>query len=127
MYNVHMSRRETDMNINLDSLTKEQLITVIQEQQKQIETLNHNYDLLVEQLSCMTQNRFGRKTESSSDITQLSIFNEAEDEADPSVKESEEIEQVIPSYTRKKKTKGKREGVQGRAGNRRISGLSQTG
>jgi transposase len=104
-----MSQYKPTVNIDWNKLSREDLITMIQGQQKQIEDLNHNCDLLVEQINCMMQNRFGRKTESTSNIHQLSIFNEAEEIADPSVKEIDDIEQIIPTYTRKVKAKGKRE------------------
>ena len=97
-----MNSTKPTVDIEWDKFSKEQLITMIK-------GLQHKNELLTEQISCMMQNRFGRKTESTGNIHQLSIFNEAEAEQDPSVKETEDIAQVIPSYTRKIKPKGKRD------------------
>ena len=102
LYNMTMNSTKPTVDIEWDKFSKEQLITMIK-------GLQHKNELLTEQISCMMQNRFGRKTESTGNIHQLSIFNEAEAEQDPSVKETEDIAQVIPSYTRKIKSKGKRD------------------
>ena len=111
----------------LNSLSKDALILLLLQQseslqllseqssviQKQNEQLIKQIESLKEQLAILTNHRFGRKTEVSSQIPgQLSldfgdqaILNEAELAVAESLPEEPTIEEVI---VRKKRTKGKR-------------------
>jgi uncharacterized coiled-coil protein SlyX len=80
--------------------------TVIAAQNSQIDTLKKQVDWLTAQFKLMQARRFGASSEKTVNISeQLSLFNEVESTADPTVPEPE-IEQI--TYARKKQ-KGKRE------------------
>ena len=90
----------------LNSFSKEQLISLYVNLQDQMEKLNQNMEALLEQIRLANQQRFGRKTEKLDQIEgQMSLFNETEEAADLSVPEPS-AEEVVPA--RKKKQKGKR-------------------
>ena len=112
----------------LKSLNKEALIIIVSALQSQLDALqsqldsanamlsenNKQINLLTEQIRIMNQRQYGRKSESSlNEIDgQLSLFdsfNEAEVLSKPSEPEPEIDKIIIPSYTRSKKAKGKRE------------------
>jgi len=93
----------------LNEFSKENLIDVILDMQIQHE---QEMTFLTEQLSALSKNQFGRKTEKAEKNEyqgQLSLqFNEAESVYDPGTKEPE-FETICPkSYVRKKRS-GKRE------------------
>lgn len=92
---------------NLNNLSKEQLVTMVMDIQKQV-------SILEERIAVMNVNTYGRKTEKLiEDPDQIRFFNEVEavqdetDYDDGEPEESEETETI--AYTRKKKQKGKRE------------------
>ena len=92
----------------LKGLNEAELSRIVLAQQEQINTLQTNYEKLIEQLRIATQNRFGRHSEKLEVIDgQLSLFNEAEETADPKTEEPV-MEEVIQSYKRRKQ-KGKRD------------------
>lgn len=93
----------------LNTFSKEQLISLYCNLQDQLEQLNRNMEALLEQVRLANQYRFGRKTEKLDQIEgQLSLFNEAEFLSDLSVPEPSEDE-VIVTVRKRKKKKGKRE------------------
>ncbi len=102
-----MSQKHTLNELN--TLSRDELITIILTMQGQLDTLNENIEKLIEQIRIANQYRFGRSTETMKSIDgQLSFFDEADTLRDESAGEPEE-DQVIPPGPRKKKTKGQRE------------------
>ena len=90
----------------LNSFSKEQLISLYVNLQDQMEKLNRNMEAILEQIRLSNQQRFGRKTEKLDQIEgQLSLFNETEVAADPNAAEPS-AEEIVPAH--KKKQKGKR-------------------
>lgn len=93
----------------LNSMSREDLITIVLTMQRQLDALNENIETLIEQVRLANQHRFGRSTETLKSIEgQLSFFDEADTLFDATVTESE-IEEIIPVKPRRKKTKGQRE------------------
>ena len=91
----------------LNSLSREELITMVLMMQGQLDTLNENIEKLIEQVRLANSYRFGRHSEKLSVIDgQMSFFDEAEAIFDESISEPEP-EEVI--HTKKKKAKGQRE------------------
>ncbi len=102
-----MSQKHTLNELN--TLSRDELITIILTMQGQLDTLNENIEKLIEQIRIANQYRFGRSTETMKSIDgQMSFFDEADTLRDESAGEPEE-DQVIPPRPRKKKTKGQRE------------------
>ena len=102
-----MSQKHTLNELN--TLSRDELITIILTMQGQLDTLNENIEKLIEQIRIANQYRFGRSTETMKSIDgQMSFFDEADTLRDESAGEPEE-DQVIPPRSRKKKTKGQRE------------------
>lgn len=102
-----MSQKHTLNELN--TLSRDELITIILTMQGQLDTLNENVEKLIEQVRIANQHRFGRSTETVKSIDgQLSFFDEADTLCDESAGEPEE-DRVIPPEPRKKKTKGQRE------------------
>ena len=95
----------------LNTCSKEMLITLLLSMQDQMEQLNQNFEKLVEQLSVANNQRYGRSSEKLSVIdgqmTLDMIFNEAEALTENLYMVEPTEEQVLPA--RKKKTVGKRE------------------
>ena len=92
----------------LNTMSHEELITIILSMQGQMDALNENIEKLIEQVRIANNYRFGRHTETLSSIEgQLSFFDEAEAFFDASAEEPQ-IEDVVP-VARKKKSKGQRE------------------
>lgn len=93
----------------LNTLSREELITIILTMQGQLDTLNGNIEKLIEQMRIANQQRFGRSTETMKTIDgQMFLFNEADKRYDAKVEEPE-ADEMIPAKPRKKKTKGQRE------------------
>lgn len=94
----------------LNTCSKEMLVTLLLSMQDQMEHLNQNVEKLTEQLAVMNNHRFGRSSEKLSVMDgQLSldmIFNEAEALTDALYVMEPEEDQVLP---KKKKSAGKRE------------------
>ena len=96
----------------LNTCSKEMLITLLLSMQDQMEQLNRNIENLVEQLSAANNQRYGRTSEKLSVIDgQLTlddlIFNEAEALTDTTYVIEPEEDQVLPKTS--KKSVGKRE------------------
>lgn len=91
----------------LERMDKKVLITIIVALQGQLASINQQLSFLTEQIALMNQRSFGRKTEAAAQFEQLSlfdVFNEPECLSDKS-KEPEITEVIIPSHSRKKKSK----------------------
>ncbi len=87
----------------LNTCSKQELITIILMMQEQVDQLNRNMEALIEQIRIANNARFGRKSEKLDVIDgQYSLFNEAEAAADPSVPEPD-VEEVVPPHTRREK------------------------
>lgn len=95
----------------LNTCSKEMLITLLLSMQDQMEQLNQNFEKLAEQLAVANSQRYGRSSEKLSVIdgqmTLDMIFNEAEALTENLYVVEPTEEQVLPS--KKKKTAGKRE------------------
>lgn len=78
----------------LNQLSKEQIVALFMQSQKQIA-------LFSEQIATMQSQRFGRKTERLECLGQMSIFNEAEVEAEKDTEEPEAEEPVARTCNRK--------------------------
>ncbi|MBB2184615.1 IS66 family transposase [Lachnospiraceae bacterium MD1] len=91
----------------LNSCSREELITLVLMMQGQLDALNSNIEKLIEQVRISNSYRFGKHTETLSSIEgQYSFFDEAEMACDESAPEPDS-EDVIPSRRGKKK-KGQR-------------------
>jgi len=72
-----MSRKHTPDELN--TMSREELVTIILAMQGQRDALNENIEKLIEQVRIANQRRFGRHTETLSSIEgQLSFFDEAD-------------------------------------------------
>ena len=96
----------------LNTCSKEMLITLLLSMQDQMEQLSKNFENLVEQLASANNQRYGRSSEKLSVIDgQLTlddlIFNEAESLTDTTYVIEPEEDQVLPP--KPKKSSGKRE------------------
>lgn len=92
----------------LNTLSREELITIIVSMQGQLDALNENIEKLIEQVRIANSCRFGRHTETLKSIEgQLSFFDEAEALYAASAEEPP-ADEVIP-VVRRKKSKGQRE------------------
>ena len=101
-----MSKTYTTEELN--TLSGTELNQIILAQQEQINTLQANYEKLIEQIRIANQARFGRHSEKLDVIDgQLSLFDEAEAFSDPEAEEPP-VEEVVQSY-RRRRPKGKRE------------------
>ena len=88
----------------LNSFSKEQLISMFISNQELMEKMNDNLERLIEQIRIADQNRFGRRTEKSrSDRRTDVLFNEAEAYADPDMPEPEAMNNMSHQAVRKKK------------------------
>ena len=81
----------------LNKLSKDEVVALLMQTQRQ-------NALFMEQIATMQSQRFGRKTERLECLGQMSIFNEAETEAE---KDTDEPETEEIRYTRTKRTLGK--------------------
>ncbi len=89
----------------LNSYSKEQLISMVMGMQGQLDEMNEKLELLIEQIRIANSYRFGRKTEKLDQIDgQMSLFDEVEATADETVEEPEYEEVVV----KRKKQKGQR-------------------
>ena len=84
---------------------QEARIQLLEEQKKELEFLNA---MLSDRLTLAQRKRFGASSEKYAEgYTQLGLFNEAEQEADPNAPEPE-LEEVHPSHIRGKNAPGKK-------------------
>lgn len=101
-----MNKEHTPEELN--SMSREELVTIILTMQGQLNALNENIERLIEQVRIANQHRFGRKTETMQSIEgQLSFFDEADALYDKGAKEPE-ADEVLPPKSRRKKAKGQR-------------------
>lgn len=85
---------------------QETRIQLLEEQKKELEFLNA---MLSDRLTLAQKKHFGASSEKYAEgYTQLGLFNEAEQEADPNAPEPD-LEEVHPSPYRRKKRSGKKE------------------
>ena len=85
---------------------QETRIQILEEKTKEMEFLNA---MLSDRLTLAQRKRFGASSEKYADgYTQLNLFNEAEQEADPNAPEPD-LEEVHPSSYKRKKHSGKKE------------------
>ena len=85
---------------------QETRIQLLEEKTKELEFLNA---MLSDRLTLAQRKRFGASSEKYADgYTQLDLFNEAEQEADPNAPEPD-LEEVHPSSYKRKKRSGKKE------------------
>ena len=85
---------------------QETRIQLLEEKTKELEFLNA---MLSDRLTLAQRKRFGASSEKYADgYTQLNLFNEAEQEADPNAPEPD-LEEVHPSSYKRKKRSGKKE------------------
>ena len=85
---------------------QETRIQLLEEKTKELEFLNA---MLSDRLTLAQRKRFGASSEKYADgYTQLNLFNEAEQEADPNSPEPD-LEEVHPSSYKRKKRSGKKE------------------
>ena len=85
---------------------QETRIQILEEKTKELEFLNA---MLSDRLTLTQRKRFGASSEKYADgYTQLNLFNEAEQEADPNAPELD-LEEVHPSSYKRKKRSGKKE------------------
>ena len=93
----------------LNTMSREELVTVILTMQGQLDTLNENIEKLIEQIRIASQHRFGRSTETMKTIEgQMSFFDEADTLFDADAQEPE-AEEVLPAKSRRKREKGQRD------------------
>jgi len=95
----------------LNSYSRQELITLLLSQQEQMVKMNENLEHLIEQVRIANQQRFGRHTEKLSELPgQLSFFNEAEQLSESAEDSAEpDPDDVLPQKPKKKKQKGKRD------------------
>ena len=87
---------------------QETRIQLLEEQKKELEFLNA---MLSDRLTLAQKKRFGASSEKYAEgYTQMNLFNEAEQEADPNASEPD-LEEVHPSPYRRKKRRGKRKKI----------------
>ena len=85
---------------------QESRIQILEEKTKELEFLNA---MLSDRLTLAQRKRFGASSEKYADgYTQLNLFNEAEQKADPNAPEPD-LEEVHPSSYKRKKRSGKKE------------------
>lgn len=85
---------------------QETRIQLLEEKTKELEFLNA---MLSDRLTLAQRKRFGASSEKYADgYTQLNLFNEAEQEADPNAPEPD-LEEIHPSSYKRKKRSGKKE------------------
>ena len=103
----HQQKQEKALQKQEEMLQKQETrIQLLEEQKKELEFLNA---MLSDRLTLAQKKRFGASSENYAEgYTQLSLFNEAEQEADPNAPEPE-LEEVHPSPYKRRKRSGKKE------------------
>lgn len=93
----------------LNKCSKQDLMLIVLSMQDQLDQMNENLETLIEQIRIANQQRFGRHTETLDTINgQLSLFNEAEALSEDTAEEPA-LEEVLPTVSKKKKQRGKRD------------------
>lgn len=93
----------------LKNMPNEALIEIILLLQNNVEQLNHNVELLTEQIKINNQRKFGRSAETASTLFEVQQFDLAFNEAEATVDETVEEPTVEQLPKKKKKQKGKKE------------------
>ena len=97
----------------LNKCSKKMLVDLLLSMQDQMELMNHNIELLTEQIRIANQKKFGRSSEKMEYDGQLTfgdVFNEAEFLKDQNESTDEpELEEIVPKSYKRKKRKGKRD------------------
>ena len=103
----HQQKQEKALQKQEEMLQKQETrIQLLEEQKKELEFLNA---MLSDRLTLAQKKRFGASSENYAEgYAQLSLFNEAEQEADPNAPEPE-LEEVHPSPYKRRKRSGKKE------------------
>ena len=101
MENVKLSKE------TLKNMPNEALVEIVLLLQNNIEQLNHNIELLTEQLKINNQRKYGRSSETASSLFEQQQFDLAFNEAEASVDET--IEEPTVKQLPKKKQKGTKE------------------
>ena len=103
----HQQKQEETLQKQEETLQKQETrIQLLEEQKKELEFLNA---MLSDRLTLAQKKRFGASSEKYAEgYTQMNLFNEAEQEADPNASEPD-LEEVHPSPYRRKKRRGKKE------------------
>lgn len=91
----------------LKSMPNDALIEIILLLQNNVEQLNHNIELLTEQIKINNQRKFGRSTEITSSLFEVQQFDLAFNEAEATVDET--VEEPTEKQLPKKKQKGAKE------------------
>ncbi len=91
--------------MNLNKMTKDELITLNKKSLSQISDLEQQLDYYQQQIRLLQKNMYGKKSEKLDMDNQLSLFDEVEVEQTP-IKTEPQLEEI--TYKRKKQ-KGKRE------------------
>ena len=81
----------------------------IQEQQQEISELKQKVTMLEQAVALERKRSFGRKSEQSEPVEQMSLFNEAEQEASAKSVEPQLTETPVKAHIRKKKFQGQKE------------------
>ena len=97
----------------LNKCSKKMLVDLLLSMQDQMELMNHNIELLTEQIRIANQKKFGRSSEKMEYDGQLTfgdVFNEVEFLKDQNESTDEpELEEIVPKSYKRKKRKGKRD------------------
>lgn len=103
----HYQKQGVALQKQKDTLQKQETrIQLLEEKTKELEFLNA---MLSDRLTLAQRKRFGASSEKYADgYTQMNLFNEAEQEADPNAPEPD-LEEVHPSSYKRKKRSGKKE------------------
>ena len=103
----HYQKQGVALQKQKDTLQKQETrIQLLEEKTKELEFLNA---MLSDRLTLAQKKRFGASSEKYAEgYTQMNLFNEAEQEADPNAAEPD-LEEVHPSPYRRKKRRGKKE------------------
>ena len=103
----HQQKQEETLQKQEETLQKQETrIQLLEEQKKELEFLNA---MLSDRLTLAQKKRFGASSEKYAEgYTQMNLFNEAEQEADPNAPEPD-LEEVHPSSYKRKKRSGKKE------------------
>lgn len=103
----HQQKQEKALQKQEEMLQKQETrIQLLEEQKKELEFLNA---MLSDRLTLAQKKRFGASSEKYAEgYTQLSLFNEAEQEADPNAPEPELEERFTPLRIRGENVPGKK-------------------
>ena len=103
----HYQKQGVALQKQKDTLQKQETrIQLLEEKTKELKFLNA---MLSDRLTLAQRKRFGASSEKYADgYTQMNLFNEAEQEADPNAPEPD-LEEVHPSSYKRKKRSGKKE------------------